>query len=195
MRPARCTLIILTALLSMLASGCYNWRAGVTETASLQHSCPPEQIRVLGDNGDGYARVVQLDVCGQRRVYQDLGGARGFAWVDQTPVTVGAEAPRQPAAAAAREPASTSLPTASASDPFAVSVRRRIDERATAIFTCNGGPVAIEAQWDNARSATVEFRARGVTDSGVAECIGVALGEVFVPPGTRPGRIIHALAN
>ncbi len=65
--------------------GCYDWRAGVSNTASLQHQCPARNVRVVNDNGDGYARVVELDVCGERRVYQDLGGARGYAWVDQTP--------------------------------------------------------------------------------------------------------------
>lgn len=181
----------------MLASGChsYGWRAGVTETASLQHSCPPEQIQIRGDNGDGYARVVQLDVCGQQRVYQDLGGRYGYAWVDQTPVTVGAEAPAQAQPLASTPQASSIAVPTSSSDPFAASVRAHITERASAILACSGGPVAIEAIWDPSQSTTVSLSARGVTDTVIAECIGASIGSIAVPPGAPPGRIVHAVSN
>ncbi len=199
--------------LAMFVPGCHHART--VESARSRHGaqfgCVESDVQVEEIRYDGWQNsgtfaatgcgVRQMYYCDSSRCVADgvpvrLGGTGGGAApVDQALVTVGAEAPREPAAAATREPASTSIPTPSASDPFAVSVRRRIDERATAIITCNGGPVAIEAQWDNARSATVEFRARGVTDTLIAECIGEALGEVFAPPGTRPGRIIHALAN
>lgn len=183
-------------LVGLLAPGCaYNWRSGVTETASLQHGCAPEQIAVRSDNGDEYARVVQLDVCGQRRVYQDQGGRYGYAWVDTTPPTHGGEQPAQVQAptpeAIHAAPASMAIPTTEV--PFAGSVRARLDARAAAILTCTGSSVAIEARWSS--SGVVELAARGITDPTVAQCVGAAIGAIEVPEGTAPGQLLHPIAG
>lgn len=74
--------------------GCYDWRRGVREAAQVHHQCATGNITVVSDNGDGYARIVELRVCGARRVYQDLGGRHGYAWVDVTGSTGGEESPR-----------------------------------------------------------------------------------------------------
>ncbi|AKF06851.1 hypothetical protein DB32_004000 [Sandaracinus amylolyticus] len=184
--------------LSLSIAGCYDWRRGVTETASVQHSCPPERIRILNDNGNGFARTVQMDVCGERRVYQDVGGAQGFVWVDQTPVSAGGEsAPRATASAppprSAPPPATTSISTQSES-PFATTVRARLQDRASAIVTCTGGPVAIQARWAPT-SPTVELAARGVSDPAVAQCIGAVVGAIEVPAGTPAGELLHPITN
>lgn len=198
MKPVRSSLVLVGAL-SFALAGCYNWRNGLTETASVQHSCPPEQIRILSDNGDGYARVVQLDVCGQRRVYQDQGGRDGFVWVDQTPITVGGESvvpsrPEPQVLGSAPQASSTPVPTIS-SDSFAASVRAHITERTSVILACSGIPVAIEAMWDPSRSTTVALSVRGVSDPAIAECIGAAIGSIAVPPDASPGRVVHAVSN
>lgn len=166
----------------------------MTQTAAVQHSCPPDQIQILEDNGDGYARVVQMDVCGERRVYQDQGGRHGFVWVDQTPITAGAEGPAQERTIASTSPSSTAAPT-STTDPFAASVRARIAQHAVAILVCSGGPVAVEAHWDPSRSTTVALNVRGVNDAAVAECIGTAIGSIAVPSNVSPGRVVHAVSN
>ena len=56
---------LLAALAITTLGGCYDWRAEVVNQASFYHNCPSERIRILGDNGDGMARAVRLDVCGQ----------------------------------------------------------------------------------------------------------------------------------
>lgn len=186
--------LVSALLISLFFAGCYNWRQGVSETASLQHDCPVSNIVVVADNGDGYARVVQLDVCGQRRVYQDLGGRSGYAWVDMTPEpTSGAEAPPQqqsPQQIGGTSPAATAVTRDD--DPFIASIRARIDERRSGILACSGGSIALEATWGE--SGEVQMGARGVTDPAIAQCIGAALGAIQVPAGVAPGRIIHPVA-
>lgn len=181
---------------ALALAGCHDWRAGVTDTASVQHGCPPERIRILEYGGHRLARVVELDVCGQRRVYQDINGSTGTMWVDQTPTSSGGEAPIQLAALPALPdvtPAATSI-SAQPEPAFAATVRERLQERASAILTCTGGPVAIQARWA-ASSPAVELAARGVTDPVVAQCIGAIVGAIEVPPGTPPGELLHPITN
>ena len=76
----------LLAVLGLFLTGCYNWNSAVRGQASFDHDCPEAQVRVLRDNGDGMARAVWLDVCGQRRIYRDIGGTTGYLWQDMTEV-------------------------------------------------------------------------------------------------------------
>ena len=173
----------------MGAMGCgrYSWRTGVTNAASVQHGCPVTDIQVVNSNGDLYARVVELNVCGQRRVYQDLGGQRGYAWVDQTPRTESAPA-REVA-----PPSETVVVAAVASPegPFSSLLRSRIDAARSTILTCTGGPAAIVAEWIE---GPVRISVRGETDVAVAQCVASAIGTIDVPAGTVQGRLIHPIA-
>jgi len=176
----------MAALCAMGLTGCYNWRAGVSDTASLQHQCPAPNVRVVNDNGDEYARVVELDVCGERRVYQDLGGSQGYAWVDQTPRQAAPSAPQT-------EERATEAPQASAEDEsgFPRFVRTRIDRYRTQILACTGGPAAIVAEWTE---GSVRLGIRGERDMAIAQCVLSAVGTIEVPAGTPPGRLIHPVA-
>ncbi len=171
------------ALCAMGLMGCnrYNWRAGVSNSASVQHGCPATNIRVVNDNGDPYARVVELDVCGQRRVYQDLGGARGYAWVDQTPQT--RQAPE-------RAPSAPSV-AAQPDGVFASQIRTRIDAARSNVLACTGGPTAVVAEWTE---GPVRISVRGESDVAVAQCVASAIGTIEVPRGTVHGRLIHPVA-
>jgi hypothetical protein len=72
--------------LGLFLTGCYDWNAAVRRQASFDHGCPEEQVEVLRDNGDGMARAVWVDVCGQQRIYRDMGGTRMYLWQDMTDV-------------------------------------------------------------------------------------------------------------
>lgn len=68
-----------------LIAGCvYDWRREVARTAAFEHECTRERVRIVSDDGNPMARAVQLDVCGERRVYRDLGGRSAYVWVDTT---------------------------------------------------------------------------------------------------------------
>jgi hypothetical protein len=54
----------------------------VIRTASFDHDCPEEQIKVLAEDESIYAYV--LDVCGQERKYIDRGNTKEFQFVDVT---------------------------------------------------------------------------------------------------------------
>lgn len=175
---------VMFALCAMGLVGCYNWRAGVSNTASLQHQCPAPSVRVVNDNGDEYARVVELDVCGERRVYQDLGGSAGYAWVDQTPRTETARSED----ATETEVASA---VASAEGLFPSLVRSRIDAARANVLACTGGPTAVVAEWTE---GPVRISVRGESDVAVAQCVASAIGTIEVPRGTVQGRLIHPVA-
>ncbi|MEQ9075796.1 MAG: hypothetical protein RLP09_18210 [Sandaracinaceae bacterium] len=81
MRSGR-VLAVLAAAITLV--GCYDWNRAVRDQASFDHGCPPERVQVLRDNGDGMARAVWLDVCGERRIYRDIGGSRIYLWQDMT---------------------------------------------------------------------------------------------------------------
>jgi hypothetical protein len=77
----------------VLVVGC-DWRGMVSDTAARDHGCPRDQVRVLSDNGDAMARQVELDVCGSRRIYRDIGGRNRYLFVDTTTLTTGGEGER-----------------------------------------------------------------------------------------------------
>ena len=80
---------LLGVVLVSILSGCYHWQTEVTKQASFDHNCPVENVRILGDNGDNIARAVRLDVCGNRRMYRDIGGDQIYLWQDMTETTSG----------------------------------------------------------------------------------------------------------
>jgi hypothetical protein len=48
---------------------------------AFEHKCPEAQIKVIREDADIWA--YELDVCGERRLYRDIG-AEGFYFVDVT---------------------------------------------------------------------------------------------------------------
>ncbi len=64
------------ALVALFAMSCRNgppeWEDRVTGLASWEHDCPIRGVRVLRDSG-GRNRTVDLDVCGVRKRYRDVG--------------------------------------------------------------------------------------------------------------------------
>lgn len=69
----------LLVVVSTLA-GCGTYMKGAIRTASLDHQCPREQITVV----ESVRETAVLQVCGQRRVYRDIGGASAIVWTDVT---------------------------------------------------------------------------------------------------------------
>ena len=178
--------MLVVGAMGLAGCGRYNWRTGVASAASVQHGCPVSNIQVVNSNGDLYARVVELHVCGQRRVYQDLGGEHGYAWVDQTPRM---ESPTPQIAPAGDTVVVATV--ASPEGPFSTLVRSRVDAARSNILTCTGGPTAVIAEWNVGQ---VRMSVRGETDVAVAQCVASAIGTIDVPAGTLPGRLIHPIA-
>ena len=83
------------AVFVSVLAGCYDWRAAVVQQASFDHSCPPQNVQIIADNGDNMARAVRVDVCGNERLYRDLGGTRMYLWQDTTEMTTGGESPSE----------------------------------------------------------------------------------------------------
>ena len=71
------------ATLTLSIMGCVDWRGAVTRQAARDHAC--EQVTVVSYENDIYAgpvpRSVELQVCGRRRLYHDIGDD---TWVDMT---------------------------------------------------------------------------------------------------------------
>lgn len=87
----RIVVVTWVAVTLVTLGGC-SWVPGLVNAAALEHGCPSDRVRVVADDGNEMARTVQLDVCGSRRVYRDVGGARATVWVDTTPASAGGEA-------------------------------------------------------------------------------------------------------
>jgi hypothetical protein len=84
---------------STLLCGCwltYDWEGAVRSQASFDHNCPEERVVILRDNDNLQARSVYLDVCGNQRLYRDIGGSRAYIWQDMTSRTTGGENPGLP---------------------------------------------------------------------------------------------------
>jgi hypothetical protein len=76
---------IVTVLCAVLSFGCAGvWQRKVISQASFDHQCPEQQVAILRDNGDGVARAVELNVCGQSRMYRDVGGTQMYLFRDVT---------------------------------------------------------------------------------------------------------------
>lgn len=83
-----------TFLSGILALNCVSCSAGLAQpqadwpttrairTASFDHDCPEEQIKVVAEDSSIHAYV--LDVCGQERKYIDRGNTDEFQFVDVT---------------------------------------------------------------------------------------------------------------
>lgn len=179
-------LILLLALAGI--AGC-NWADGLRNAAAVEHNCPVDRVEVLSDDGNGMARTVQLDVCGQQRVYRDMGGARAVVWVDVTSTSGGESPPATPPAPPAQVAVAATAPA-----DFPAFVRSRIDANGARVLACTGADSgAVEAAWTEA--GTVTFALRGEADSAIGECVSAAVGAISVPAGAAPGHLIHPLAR
>jgi len=178
---------ILSVLAALVVSGCYDWRGAVVHTAGFEHHCPEERVRILGDDGDAMARSVQLDVCGEERLYRDVGGARAYVWVDYTEGLGDVSARTGSSGAETQRPATETL-------AYSDTVRARIAAASTSILACTGvDSTAVEAQWSS--SGAVAFRIPGQSDPAIDGCIGAAIGVVEVPSGVTPDRLLHPIAR
>lgn len=74
-------LLVLTG--STLACG-GGWQAQVRRQASTEHTCPEENIELIGDNGNRLARQANLMVCGQIRVYENVNAGATYVWRERT---------------------------------------------------------------------------------------------------------------
>ena len=84
------TVIALSSLTACFASS--KARDKVLQTASFEHRCPVDKVRVVQENDEIWAYV--LDVCGQQRLYRDMGNEKEFQFVDVTDKTANAPAAR-----------------------------------------------------------------------------------------------------
>lgn len=181
-------------------SGCYDWRAGVMQAASLDHGCPSSRIAITGDDGHGSARVVALQVCGERRVYRDVNASTEFhVWVDTTTggdidaVTYEGARPDGRALVGSARSSDVASPVPS-SDSEGL-VRAHLNDRAEAVLACTGGAsVAIEAGWDSSQPV-VRFSPRYISDPAVVGCILAALGALDRPAESEEGHLVHAVAR
>lgn len=158
---------VLPALvaLGVLVSGCYNWRAEVVRTAGFEHGCPPERVRILGDDGNEMARSVRLNICGEERLYRDVGGARMYLWMDATATT--SEGTRMPATSPGL-PASVTARTGPWSDAAVLALLRQIHEP---VLACTGG-VSIELQVTiTARGTTADVTGVAELEAGARACV------------------------
>ena len=76
------TVIAILVLTACTASS--NARQKVLQTASFEHRCPIDKISIVQENDKIWAYV--LDVCGQQRLYRDMG-EKQFQFVDVTDKT------------------------------------------------------------------------------------------------------------
>lgn len=179
----------LSSLLALLIVGC-NWADGLRRAASVEHGCPQENIHVVADDGDNMARTVQLDVCGSRRIYRDMGGRQAVVWVDVTTPTGGGETPATVAAPVQEIAAPAPVDPAQ----FPGLVRARIDAHAGRVLACAGAESgAIEATWSE--SGAVALSLRGEVDPAIAECVSASIGSIEVPAGAAPGHLIHPVTR
>lgn len=69
--------IPLTLVLGASACATMGWtsdRDTLLKTASFDHDCPPEQIKILGEQEEGLgAASFKLEVCGKVRRYKRMG--------------------------------------------------------------------------------------------------------------------------
>ena len=81
--------VAVSAILTLVGCLVYDWRAAVTRQAAFDHSCPLQRITVIRDNGDPTDRAVVLDVCGNTRMYRDMGGTETYLWQDMSDHVMG----------------------------------------------------------------------------------------------------------
>ena len=73
---------VLWLAIALGVAGCANMTArGVAKTAAFDHNCPLEKVHVI-KRAEGLL-AYEVDVCGQRRKYRDLGEQR-IVFVDVT---------------------------------------------------------------------------------------------------------------
>lgn len=106
------TLLIAVGLLGLGSCAGSSARKKVVQTAAFEHNCAVERVRIVQENSDIYAYV--LDVCGTERRYRDMGNEKEFQFVEVTARPAG---PPHPTPAPARSPSADSAPTAPASAP------------------------------------------------------------------------------
>lgn len=65
-------------------SGCAGTHARdtVVQTAAFEHKCAVDKVRIVEENTEIYAYV--LDVCGVERRYRDMGNEKEFQFVEVT---------------------------------------------------------------------------------------------------------------
>lgn len=90
MRRAGLYLALVVSVTSLGCGPAYDWRPDVRRTAAFEHGCEIDRVEILGDDGDIVSRSVRLNICGQVRLYRDIGGAYSVVWMDATS-TVGGD--------------------------------------------------------------------------------------------------------
>ncbi len=59
-------------------------RDNLVNIASAEHACPPQHVRIVAENWN-HPAIMQLNVCGQHRVYRDMRGSGStYYWIDTT---------------------------------------------------------------------------------------------------------------
>lgn len=78
----RKTALVMLCIASVGLTSCAIAQKKLVSTASFDHDCPPEKIKILKKAPDVFA--YDVDVCGKKRKYRDFGNEKEFQFVDVT---------------------------------------------------------------------------------------------------------------